>query len=163
MPHNILPQLCVCHQFLGCSISEPSQVFFSPPLLFSLLRFLLGVLCSPVISPNPTPGKGLAKLHSVAATWHSGNAAHTHELPITLTRWQMQLFSPASEQHTFKLITDTTFKFTSIFNLTSLMGWYNENQYFIPILLTICNTYNNVDLRFFKKLSLNKSHHNLQF
>ena len=68
LPDNTLPELCVHHQFVGCSISDPSQDFFLL-LLFSWLQLLFdGLLCSPVISQNPTPEKGLAKLHSVAAT-----------------------------------------------------------------------------------------------
>ena len=59
-------------------------------------------------------------------------------------------FPPESEQQTLKLITSTAFKFTSIFDLTSLMSWYNERQYFIPILFAIYNSYNNADLIFFK-------------
>ena len=49
------------------------------------------------------------------------------------------------------------------FYLTSLMSWYNERQYFIPILFAIYNSYNNADLIFFKLSWKKKSHHNLQF
>lgn len=59
-------------------------------------------------------------------------------------------FPPESEQQTLKLITSTAFKFTSSFDLTSLMSWYNERQYFVPILFTIYNSYSNADLIFFK-------------
>ena len=59
-------------------------------------------------------------------------------------------FPPESEQQTLKLITSTAFKFTSSFDLTSLMSWYNERQYFVPILFTIYNSYNNADWIFFK-------------
>ena len=67
LPNNILPKPCVYQQFVGCSISDPSQDFFLPLSLFSWLP-LDGLLCSPVISQNLTSGKGLEKLHSVAAT-----------------------------------------------------------------------------------------------
>lgn len=68
LPNNPLSKARVYRQFMGCSVSEPSQDIFLPLLLFSWLPLLHGLLCSPVISQNPsTPGKGLAKLQSVAA------------------------------------------------------------------------------------------------
>ena len=47
---------------------------------------------------------------------HTQVTNHTYQM-VTLS------FPPESEQQTLKLITSTTLKFTSIFDLTSLMSW----------------------------------------
>lgn len=125
---------------MGCSISDPPPGLFLP--LSLSLCYCSSMVCFAVLSFH----KILLLLEKDEQNYtvllllitQEGQLAHTHTLPIMLSRWQMYLVSSEREQQTFNFTTNATSKFTSIFNLTPLMSWHDEYQYFIPLLLTVC-------------------------
>lgn len=149
LPDNILPELCVypvCGlldfwSFTGLFSSFAVFLATAPPWWFTLqsCHFTKSYSCKRISKITQCGCYLTFRKCSI----HTQVTNHTYQM-VTVS------FPPESEQQTLKLITSTTFQFTPIFDLTSLISWYNESQYFIPILFTIYNSYNYADLIFFK-------------